>query len=95
MRERARWTPADREIVRLAVPAFGALIAQPLHVLADTAVVGHLGTPELAGLAIANTVLATLYAVFIFLAYGTTSAVARLIGAADHREAAHQAVQRH
>jgi hypothetical protein len=70
------WTPADREIVRLAVPAFGALIAQPLYVLADTAVVGHLGTPELAGLAIANTVLATLYAVFIFLAYGTTSAVA-------------------
>lgn len=93
LRDRARWTPADREIVRLAVPAFGALIAQPLYVLADTAVVGHLGTPELAGLAIANTVLATLYAVFIFLAYGTTSAVARLIGAGDHREAAHQAVQ--
>lgn len=92
-RERARWTAADREIVRLALPAFGALIAQPLYVLADTAVVGHLGTPELAGLAIANTVLATLYAVFIFLAYGTTSAVARLIGAGDHREAAHQAVQ--
>ena len=91
--ERVRWTAADREIVRLALPAFGALIAQPLYVLADTAVVGHLGTPELAGLAIANTVLATLYAVFIFLAYGTTSAVARLIGAGDHREAAHQAVQ--
>ena len=69
------------------------LVAQPLYVLADTAVVGHLGTPELAGLAIANTVLATLHAVFIFLAYGTTSAVARLIGAGDHREAAHQAVQ--
>lgn len=93
LRGRARWTPADREIVRLALPAFGALIAQPLYVLADTAVVGHLGTPQLAGLAIANTVLATLYAIFIFLAYGTTSAVARLIGAGDHREAAHQAVQ--
>ena len=93
LRDRARWTPADRQIVRLAVPAFGALIAQPLYVLADTAVVGHLGTPELAGLAVANTVLATLYAIFIFLAYGTTSAVARLIGAGDHREAAHQAVQ--
>jgi putative MATE family efflux protein len=62
-------------------------------VLADTAVVGHLGTPELGGLAVANTVLATLYAVFIFLAYGTTSAVARLIGAGDHGRAAHQAVQ--
>ncbi len=86
-------TGADREIVRLALPAFGALIAQPLYVLADTAVVGHLGTPQLAGLAIANTVLATLYAVFIFLAYGTTAAVSRLIGAGDHRRAAHQAVQ--
>ena len=62
LRDRARWTPADREIVRLAVPAFGALIAQPLYVLADTAVVGHLGTPELAGLAIAagNTIAAEL-----------------------------------
>jgi len=77
----------------LALPALGALVAQPLYVLVDTAVVGHLGTPELAGLAIANTVLATLYAVFIFLAYGTTAAVSRLIGAGDHRQAAHQAVQ--
>ena len=93
MRERVRWTRGDREIARLALPALGALIAQPLYVLADTAVVGHLGTPQLAGLAIANTVLATLYAVFIFLAYGTTSAVSRLIGAGDHRRAAHQAVQ--
>jgi putative MATE family efflux protein len=83
----------DREILRLAVPAFGALVAEPLYVLADTAVVGHIGTDELAGLAVASSILLTGYAVFIFLAYGTTSAVARLIGAGDHREAAHQAVQ--
>src|ERR1043165_10238186 len=87
MRER------DREIVRLALPAFGALIAEPLYVLADTAVVGHLGTPQLGGLAVASSVLLTGYAVFIFLAYGTTGAVARLIGAGNEREAAHQAVQ--
>ena len=37
--------------------------------------------------------LLTGYAVFIFLAYGTTGAVARLIGAGNEREAAHQAVQ--
>ena len=87
---RSQW---DREIARLAVPAFGALVAEPLYLLADTAVVGHLGTPQLAGLAVASTVLTTGYSLFIFLAYGTTAAVARLIGAGDEREAARQAVQ--
>ncbi len=89
----ARRSPHDREIARLALPAFGALIAEPLYRLTDTAVVGHLGTEELAGLTLAAAVLATGFAVFIFLAYGTTSAVARLIGAGDHERAAHQAVQ--
>jgi putative MATE family efflux protein len=87
---RSQW---DREIARLAVPAFGALVAEPLYILADTAVVGHLGTPQLAGLAVASTVISTAYSLFIFLAYGTTAAVARLIGAGDEREAARQAVQ--
>jgi putative MATE family efflux protein len=86
-------SPYDREIVRLAVPAFGALIAEPIYLLTDTAVVGHLGTPQLGGLAVANAVLLGLYTIFIFLAYGTTAAVSRLIGAGDEREAAHQAVQ--
>ena len=85
--------PLDREIARLAVPAFGALIAEPLYLLADTAVVGHLGTPELAGLAVASSVLLTAHALSTFLAYGTTASVARLLGAGDEREAAHQAVQ--
>lgn len=85
--------PYDREILRLAVPALGALVAEPLYRLADTAVVGRLGTPELGGLAIAVTALGTAYTVFIFLAYGTTSAVSRLLGAGDEGEAAHQAVQ--
>jgi len=86
-------SPHDREIVRLAVPAFGALITEPLYVLADTAVVGHIGTDQLAGLAVASSVLLTLYSVFIFLAYGTTAAVSRLLGAGDERAAAHQAIQ--
>jgi MATE family, multidrug efflux pump len=88
-----RRSPYDREILRLAVPAFGALVAEPLYRLTDTAVVGHLGTEELAGLTIANAVLATGFAVFIFLAYGTTSSVARFIGAGYHDRAAHHAVQ--
>jgi putative MATE family efflux protein len=83
----------DREIARLAVPALGALVAEPLYVLADTAVVGHLGTPQLAGLAVASSVLLTAHALCTFLAYGTTASVARLLGAGDEQEAAHQAVQ--
>ncbi len=47
----------DREILRLAVPALGALAAEPLYILTDTAIVGHLGTRELAALALAATVL--------------------------------------
>jgi len=86
-------SPHDREIARLAVPAFGALVAEPLYVLADTAVVGRIGTDELAGLAVASSALLTGYAVFIFLAYGTTAAVSRLLGAGREGEAAHQAVQ--
>ena len=61
--------------------------------LTDTAVVGHLGTPQLGGLAVAGTLLTTGLWVFNFLAYGTTAAVARSIGAGDERAAAHHAVQ--
>ncbi len=87
-------TPASaREILHLAVPALGALVAEPLYVLADTAIVGHLGTPELAGLGIASTVLLTGYTAFVFLAYGTTGAVARRMGAGDAAGATHLAVQ--
>ncbi len=82
----------DREIVRLAVPAFGALIAEPLYVLADTAIVGHLGRHPLGGLGVAGAVLSAAFAVFNFLAYGTTAGVARSIGANDERRAAQQGV---
>ena len=85
--------PFDREIARLAVPAFGALLAEPLYVLADTAVVGHLGTAQLGGLAVASAILLAAYSLCIFLAYGTTASVARLLGAGDEREAAHIGVQ--
>ena len=48
----------DREIPRLAVPAFAALVSEPLFLLADAAIVGHLGTAQLAALGIAGTVAA-------------------------------------
>ncbi|KNB49102.1 MATE family efflux transporter [Streptomyces caatingaensis] len=73
----------DREILALALPAFGALVAEPLFVLADTAIVGHLGTGQLAGLAVAAPLLTTAVGVFVFLAYATTAAVSRRVGAGD------------
>lgn len=73
----------DREIFRLAVPTFFALIAEPLFLLTDSAVVGTLGTTALGGLGVAGQILTTFAAVCIFLAYGTTAAVARKYGAGD------------
>ena len=82
----------DREILRLAVPAFLALVAEPMFLLADSAVIGHLGTPELAALGIATAVLGTLVSLCIFLAYGTTASVARQVGAGNTRGALAQGV---
>jgi len=82
----------DREIWRLAVPALGALVAEPVFQLADSAIVGHLGAAPLAGFGAAAAALATLVNVCIFLAYGTTSAVARRMGAGHWRAAAQQGI---
>ena len=73
----------DREVTRLAVPALGALLAPPLFLLADAAIVGRLGSAPLAGLGLAGAVLTTVTALSIFLAYGTTGSVARLLGSGD------------
>ena len=73
----------NREIVRLAVPALGALIAEPLFLIVDAAMVGHLGVVPLAGLGIAGAVLHTIVGLMVFLAYSTTPAVARRVGAGD------------
>ena len=78
---------SDRQLLRLAVPAFFALVAEPLFLLADTAIVGRLGTTELAGVGIAAVVLQTAVGLCVFLAYGTTAGVARHLGAGDSRRA--------
>jgi putative MATE family efflux protein len=82
----------DREIIALALPAFGALVAEPLFVMADSAIVGHLGTRQLAGLGVAAALLATAVNVFVFLAYATTAAVARRVGAGDRAAAIRQGI---
>lgn len=79
--------PHDREILRLAIPAFAALVAEPLFLLSDSAIVGHLGKPALAGLGVSGQALSTIVGLCVFLAYGTTAAVSRQVGAGDHREA--------
>jgi len=86
-------SPHDREILRLALPALGALAAEPLYVLADTAIVGHLGRPQIAALGLAGTVLSGAFTIFNFLTYGTTAVVARASGAGQHERAARLAAQ--
>jgi putative MATE family efflux protein len=86
-------SPHDREIFRLALPALGALAAEPLYVLADTAIVGHLGRPQIAALGLAGTVLSGAFTIFNFLTYGTTAVVARASGAGQEQRAARLAAQ--
>jgi putative MATE family efflux protein len=83
----------DREILRLAIPALGALAAEPLYLLADTAIVGHLGTPQLAALALAGALLSGLVGLCNFLTYATTARVARLHGAGQEAQAGEIAAQ--
>ena len=83
----------NRRILGLALPAFAALVAQPLFVMADTAIVGQLGTVPLAGLGVGSTLTLALVGVFVFLAYGSTATVARLVGANREKDAAESGVQ--
>lgn len=74
----------NRDILRLALPALGSLIAEPMFLIVDSALVGHLGVVPLAGLGIASAVLQTIVGLMVFLAYSTTPAVARRFGAGEH-----------
>ncbi|MBV7363089.1 MATE family efflux transporter [Actinomycetaceae bacterium TAE3-ERU4] len=73
----------DKQILSLALPAFAALIAEPLMVLADSAMVGHLGKDSLAGLALGSTIVSTIIYLFIFLAYTTTASASRALGSGN------------
>jgi putative MATE family efflux protein len=85
-------SPYDREIFRYAIPALGALAAEPTYVLVDTAIVGHLGRSQLAALGVAATVLSVL-GMFNFLQYGTTAQVSRATGAGEDETAARLGAQ--
>lgn len=75
-----------KQLALLAIPTFGQLISEPAFVLIDTAIVGHVSNSALAGLSLGSTVVLTAVGLCVFLAYSTTSHVARLFGANKHRE---------
>jgi len=82
-----------RQILGLAVPALGVLAAEPLYLLVDTAVVGHLGALPLGALSIGAIVLAQVSTQLTFLSYGTTARAARLHGAGRRAAAVEEGVQ--
>jgi putative MATE family efflux protein len=73
----------DKRLLALAVPAMFTLAAEPLYVLADTAIVGHIGTTALGGLGLAAIVLVTSAGMCNVLTWWTTSRVGFLFGARD------------
>ncbi|GAA5167680.1 MATE family efflux transporter [Pseudonocardia eucalypti] len=93
MVEPKRADAGAREVVRLAAPALLVLAAEPLYLLVDTAVVGHLGAVPLAGLAVGAVLLAQTAAQLTFLSYGTTARAARLYGAGRRADAIVEGVQ--
>lgn len=75
-----------RRLAALAVPTFGQLIAEPVFILIDTAIVGHVSDAALAGLSLGSSIILTAVGLCVFLAYSTTSHVARLFGAGKRKE---------
>ncbi len=86
-------TRYDREILSLALPALGALAADPLVSMVDTVFVGRLGTVPLAALGVNTSVFAFAFVVFNFLAYGTTPRVAREVGKGNRVGAGRLAIE--
>lgn len=77
----------NRRILSLALPSLGSLLAEPLMVVADSAMIGHVGTTDLAGLTLGSSVNVFLVGICIFLVYTTTAVASRQLGAGDRRGA--------
>lgn len=91
--EKPKKTSLNRKILALALPALGSLIAEPVLRMADSILVGHVGTPDLAGLAIGSTVLTLVVGICVFLAYTTTAVTGRAIGAGKRAEGLRLGIQ--
>ena len=73
----------DRRIIRLAVPALGALAADPLVSLVDTYFVGRLGTDALGALGVNAAVFSLAFITFNVFQYGLTPLVAQAEGSGN------------
>lgn len=82
-----------RDILLLALPALGVLAANPLYLLLDTAIVGRLGTAQLAALAAGAAIQSTVTTQLTFLSYGTTARSSRFYGAGQRDKAVAEGVQ--
>jgi putative MATE family efflux protein len=82
-----------RRMLALATSAFLVLAAEPLYLLVDTAVVGHLGAEALGALALGTTLMGLLAIVGTFVEYGTTSRAARWFGLGQRGRAVGEGVQ--
>jgi putative MATE family efflux protein len=85
--------PGARRIAQLALPALVVLAAEPLYVLVDTAVVGHLGRVPLAAVAVSGTIMSVAVWFGNLMAYGTTGRAARRFGSGDRAAAVAEGVQ--
>ncbi|WP_309241130.1 MATE family efflux transporter [Nocardia sp. BSTN01] len=89
----ARHDAGPRRIFGIAIPTLGVLVAEPIYLLFDMAVVGRLGALALAGLAVGGLILGQVSTQLTFLSYGTTARSARRHGAGDERGAVAEGVQ--
>jgi putative MATE family efflux protein len=87
-RARMQITPTDSEIGGLAVPALGALAIEPVFLMSDSAIVGHLGTAQLAGLGVGSGILLNLVNLCLFLSFAAMASIARKAGSGDAAAAA-------
>ncbi len=80
------------ELVALALPTLVSLIAEPVFLIIDSIIVGHLGPLQLAALGAAGSILSLITSTFIFLAYSTTSMVSKNLGRKDNDQAMESAI---
>ncbi|GEM32835.1 MATE family efflux transporter [Nocardia neocaledoniensis NBRC 108232] len=82
-----------RRILGIALPTLGVLVAEPLYLLFDMAIIGRLGALALAGLAVGGVIVGTVSTQLTFLSYGTTARAARRHGAGDRAGAVEEGIQ--
>ncbi len=90
---RDEYNPTSRTILRLSLSALVVLVAEPLYLMLDLAVVGRLGGLDLAALGVGVLVLSVVSTQLTFLSYGTTARSAQKFGRGDRAGAVAEGVQ--